>query len=99
VAREFLEKEKTLRYRVIPAIKQLHDLDSNVRDYFKEMARPYNLIVSKDDNRVSFRQLQAICNQQKFCTFYAFDAGKHLTNLGKQSQRFTDLIIALTEQD
>ena len=95
-ARATFDTEKTLRYKVQPAVLQLYQLDSQNREGFSHINRPYSLIVAVDDNRVYFDKQKEACNaNKKYCHFYSFPSGKHIIHWGANKKSFEDLLIKL----
>jgi esterase/lipase len=97
VAKPMFHKEKTLFHVVIPAVKQLYQLDLDNRQALSTIHRPYSLIMAVDDNRVSYTALKAACKaNQPYCHFYSFPSGKHMIHWGANKKRFEELLIKLT---
>lgn len=95
-AKPTLEAEKTLRYKVIPAVLQLYALDLQNRDRLSQLAIPFSLIVAEDDNRVFYEKLKNACDEnKKFCHFYSFPSGRHIIHWGKNKKAFEALLIKL----
>lgn len=99
-ARFMFDKEKTLQYKIIPAILEMYQLDLNNRKEFSHIARPYSLIVAVDDNRISYeRQKQDCYANKQYCHFYSFPSGKHVIHWGANKKYFEDLLIKLCNRN
>lgn len=95
-ARFLLDKEKTLQYKIVPALLEMYKLDLNIRNGFSHIARPYSLIVAIDDNRVSYeRQKQDCYLNTQYCHLYSFSSGKHIIHWGANKNSFEALLIKL----
>ena len=97
-AREFLINEKNLRYKVLSAVKQLYALDDQVRDHLAEMNCPYDLIIAKDDNRVSYSDLNRVCQQNDFCTALVYESGKHVIHAGRHKEDLLQHIVRIASE-
>lgn len=99
VAHKKFDEEKTLRYTIIPALRQVYELDLKNRDGLLKINRPYDLIVAEDDNRVDFKRQEIACKQNsQYCHFHPFPSGKHMIHWGGQKQKFERLLIKLAEE-
>lgn len=98
-AKEKLEQEKNLRYRVASATSEIFKLDLLSRDHLAHIHRPYSLILADDDNRVSVESLKQACKEDApYCKLYTFPSGKHVIHWGKNRQGFIDLLAELILQ-
>lgn len=91
-----INKEITLHYKVISAIKQLYALDLQNRQGFTDIHRPYSLLLAVDDNRVSYAQQKDACDKNKqYCHLYSFSSGRHMIHYGAHKTEFENLIMKL----
>jgi esterase/lipase len=99
-SKQYFDKEKTLRYVVIPATLELYQFDLENRSLFSKINRPFHLIVAKDDNRISFEEQEFLCEKNRnFCNFHPFDTGKHFIHWGKNKKPFEELLISLIKNN
>ena len=94
-ARDFLIHEKNLRYTVMPAVKQLFAQDDHIRDHLAEINHPFQLIIAKDDNRVSYPIQNKICQQNSFCTSLIYESGKHVIHAGRHKDDMLKKIVEI----
>lgn len=93
-------KEKSLKYVVIPALLELYKFDLKHRQGLNKIKRPYSLIIAVDDNRVSFQEQKRVCMESpKLCHLYPFESGKHIIHWGANKGKFESLIIELTNNN
>jgi len=97
-ARDFLINETNLRYRVVSAIKQLYTFDEQVRDHLEKIARPFFLVIAKDDNRVSYPDLNRACQQNNNCTALVYESGKHVIHAGKHKDDLLKQIVRIASE-
>lgn len=98
-ARDFLEHQKTLRYVVSPAVKQLYEFDDSNRKYFAQIDHPFDLIMAHDDNHMSYAQIANICHVDHGCVLHAFPSGKHYLLLGKYKNEFNNLVVNIVRKN
>jgi esterase/lipase len=97
-AKPHFDKEKSLRYVVMPAILQLYQFDLDHRNELGMIHRPYSLIVAVDDNRVSYDEQKKVCDANRhYCHFYSFRSGKHIIHWGYNKNKFEDLLVKLSK--
>ena len=99
IARADLEDEISLRYRVIPAIIEMYDLDDNSRNNLKEIETPFKIVMSTDDNRVSYKNLKSDCDKNSLCSMKTFPSGKHVLHFGKWEKDFFNFLKEETIKD
>lgn len=97
-ARAFIEQEKNLRYQVMSALKQMYANDDQNREYISHMDHPFHIIIAEDDNRVSYKDLKRVCDQNKLCTLHTFPSGRHLVHHGEHKDEITKLFFDLANE-
>lgn len=90
--RKFLEKEINLRYRVMPAILAMYNLDRETRGVIEKIKRPFFIIAAKDDNRVNYPTIMNECRSNKQCKEISFLSGKHMIHYGKHREEFFKIL-------
>ena len=99
LARSYLKHEINLGYVIIPALKQVYQLDRQLRDYFKTVKRSISVIIAMDDNRIDAASIKAACLSNPHCQFFGFKSGKHVLHRGAHQAAFNSLILKLTGSD
>ncbi len=90
-------KQKDFPYLNIPALLTMYKFDLDNRDILNNINRPYNIIIAKDDNRVSYSKIKEICyKNNKYCRLYSFYSGKHLIHWGKNKHEFESLLLKIS---
>ena len=90
-AREFIRREKSLRYKAIPAVKFTNKLDDAYRDELANLTQPFYVIMAKDDNRVHYDKIYAKGMRNPNCHFYSFPSGSHMVHWSKFRHEILDL--------
>lgn len=90
--KELIEKEISLRYRVLPAILQMYDFDSATRGAIKRIKNPFSVLIAEDDNRVDYQKVKEECAANSKCRFVSFPSGKHVIHYGKWKEKFFEVI-------
>ena len=98
-ARDYLKHEINLGYVIIPALKQVYQLDRQLRDYFKTIKRSISVIIAMDDNRIDAASIKAVCLSNPHCQFFGFKSGKHFLHRGAHQAAFNTLILKLADSD
>lgn len=96
LARHYLKHEINLGYVIIPALKQVYQLDRQLRGYFKTIKHPISVIIAMDDNRIDATSIKATCLSNPHCQFFGFKSGKHFLHRGAHQEEFNSLILKLT---
>ena len=91
-ARPYLENERSLRYRVIPALAEMMRYDKQIRKKLPKIDCPISVIMSENDNRVCHKRIQEAYQKNPHCDFYSLPSGKHLPHLGKQKDKFNQIL-------
>jgi esterase/lipase len=98
MARSQIDAQKGLKYNVIPAALQVYELDLQNRDSLSKIDRPYDLIISKDDNYSNTAEQKKVCEADPKCHLHFFDSGKHLIHWSTHKGAFEDLMVGLVRQ-
>ena len=91
-------KEISLRYRILPAILEMYDLDNKSRNILAEIQQPFTVLIAKNDNRVNYQELYQSCkeNAKNACSFQSFPSGKHVIHYGKLKNKFFKFVAKKT---
>ncbi len=85
-------------YLDVPALLTMFEFDLDNRYVLKNIHRPFNIIIAKDDNRVSFKKIKHDCDKNgKYCNLYMFNSGKHLIHWGANKKVFEELILKIAK--
>lgn len=89
-----LMNEISLNYKVVSAVQELFKFDKESRHLLGHLNRNYSLIIAKNDNRVSFKEIQKACMQNSIhCKLYTFNDGKHMLHYTHNKQAFDNIIL------
>jgi len=91
-ARQYLEKERSLRYRVVPALAEMMRYDTKIRKKLSKIDCPISVIISKNDNRVHHDKILKAYQKNPHCDFHTLPSGKHLPHLGKCKEKFNQIL-------
>lgn len=97
-AKDFLIKEQPLSYIVVPALKELFKIDTENRSHLKNISKPFNIIMSQDDNQVNFKDIEHSCSKNKNCNMTSFATGKHLFMVGEHKNEYLKKIEAIAKK-